>query len=77
MPTFHANILKQYVDVFNEGAIKLVHNVQKEVGKEEFDIQNYFYNNMLSTLLGKNNIVFLSFYNYESFIITCTHFLYL
>lgn len=52
MPNFHANILKQYIEVFNEGAKNLVLDVQKEVGKEEFDLQNYFYNNMLSTLLG-------------------------
>lgn len=53
MPNFNAGILKQYIEVFNEGAKKLVQEVQKEVGKEEFDIQKYFYNNMLSTLLGK------------------------
>lgn len=53
MPTLNVNILKQHLQIFNNGAKELVIALKKEVGKEEFDIQNYFYNNMLSTLLGK------------------------
>lgn len=52
LPTFSSSILKNYMDIFNKGALNLVKEFQKEANtNEEFDMQEYFYNNNLSSLL--------------------------
>lgn len=53
MPSFQANGLKNHIESFNVHARKLLENLRCEIGKEEFDIQNYLYHTMLGELLGK------------------------
>ncbi|XP_065079898.1 cytochrome P450 4g15-like [Ochlerotatus camptorhynchus] len=39
-PAFHMNVLKTFVDVFNDNSLAVVARMQKEVGKE-FDVHDY------------------------------------
>lgn len=42
MPAFHINNLKRFLDVFNDHSLTLVETLREQVGKGEFDIDQYF-----------------------------------
>lgn len=51
-PAFHQNVLKTFVDTFNENSLKTVDRLKKELGKE-FDIHDYMSETTVDILLGK------------------------
>ena len=51
-PTFHINILKSFVDVFNQNSRNVVNKMKGEVGKV-FDVHDYMSGVTVDILLGK------------------------
>lgn len=49
-PTFHMNILKSFMDVFNKNSRATVDRLRKEVGKE-FDVHDYMSGTTVDILL--------------------------
>lgn len=56
-PTFHINILKSFVDVFNENSRNVVNNMRSEIGKT-FDVHDYMSGVTVDILLGKHYLLF-------------------
>lgn len=52
-PTFHLNVLKSFVDLFNANSRETVEKLKKEIGKE-FDCHDYMSEATVEILLGKN-----------------------
>lgn len=68
-PTFHINILKSFISVFNQNSKKVVEKLRSEVGKT-FDVHDYMSTATVDILLGihfysiaNNHISFV--YNYS------------
>lgn len=58
-PAFHQNVLKTFVDTFNENSVKTVNRLKKELGKV-FDIHDYMSEATVDILLGEQSeIVFM------------------
>lgn len=51
-PTFHLNVLKSFVDLFNENSRHVVKKLSKEVGKT-FDCHDYMSEATVEILLGE------------------------
>lgn len=51
-PAFHQNVLKTFVDTFNENSLKTVDRLTNELGKE-FDIHDYMSETTVDILLGE------------------------
>lgn len=54
-PAFHQNVLKTFVDTFNENSLKTVNRLKKEHGNE-FDVHDYMSETTVDILLGKSKI---------------------
>lgn len=52
-PTFHINILKSFIGVFNENSKSVVEKMRQEVGKT-FDVHDYMSGVTVDILLGKS-----------------------
>jgi cytochrome P450 family 4 len=52
-PTFHFNILQNFVEVFSEKSEILVSKLQKEVGSQPFDLYPYITKCALDIICGK------------------------
>lgn len=56
-PAFHQNVLKTFIDVFNDNSLAVVNRMRKEVGKE-FDVHDYMsevtVDILLETAMGSN-----------------------
>jgi len=52
-PTFHLNVLKSFIDLFNKNSIETVNKMEKELGKE-FDCHDYMSEATVEILLGKS-----------------------
>lgn len=52
-PAFHQNVLKTFVNTFNENSLKTVDRLKKKVGKE-FDVHDYMSETTVDILLGKS-----------------------
>nr|AVL92841.1 CYP450 [Locusta migratoria] len=50
-PTFHLNVLKSFVGLFNKNGQTLVERLKKEVGKPSFDAHDYLSETTVDTLL--------------------------
>ncbi|XP_046992771.1 cytochrome P450 4g15-like [Schistocerca americana] len=50
-PTFHLNVLKSFVGLFNKNGQTLVQRLKKEVGKPSFDAHDYLSETTVDTLL--------------------------
>lgn len=51
-PAFHQNVLKTFVDTFNENSLKTVDRLKREIGKQ-FDIHDYMSETTVDILLGE------------------------
>lgn len=51
-PTFHLNVLKSFIDLFNKNSRETVEKMRKENGKE-FDCHDYMSEATVEILLGK------------------------
>lgn len=51
-PTFHLNVLKSFVDLFNANSRQVVQKLNEEIGKE-FDVHDYMSEATVEILLGK------------------------
>lgn len=51
-PTFHINILKSFMDVFNQNSVNVVNKMREEAGKT-FDVHDYMSEVTVDILLGK------------------------
>lgn len=51
-PTFHLNVLKSFIDLFNENSLQVVQKLGNEVGKT-FDAHDYMSEATVEILLGK------------------------
>lgn len=51
-PTFHINILKSFVGIFNQNGKNVVEKMRPEIGKE-FDVHDYMSGVTVDILLGK------------------------
>lgn len=51
-PTFHINILKSFVGVFNQNSMSVVEKMRSETGKT-FDVHDYMSTATVDILLGK------------------------
>lgn len=51
-PTFHLNVLKSFIDLFNENSRLVVEKMRKEAGKT-FDCHDYMSECTVEILLGK------------------------
>ncbi|KAI7815567.1 cytochrome p450 [Rhyzopertha dominica] len=58
-PTFHLNVLKSFIDLFNANSRHVIKKLEKELGKE-FDCHDYMSEATVEILLGK-----LFFFNYR------------
>lgn len=58
-PTFHINILKSFVDVFNQNSKNVVNKMRPEIGKT-FDVHDYMSGVTVDILLGKIFLLTLS-----------------
>uniref|UniRef100_A0A1B6CX22 Cytochrome P450 n=1 Tax=Clastoptera arizonana TaxID=38151 RepID=A0A1B6CX22_9HEMI len=56
-PTFHLNVLKSFIDLFNQNSREVVRKMLKESGKE-FDCHDYMSECTVEILLGKTLIFF-------------------
>ena len=54
-PTFHFKILENFVEVFADKSKIMLKSLQKELGKEEFDIYPYITRCALDIICGKLN----------------------
>ncbi|XP_055607198.1 cytochrome P450 4g15-like [Uranotaenia lowii] len=56
-PAFHQNVLKTFIDLFNDNSLRVVEKMRKEVGKE-FDVHDYMsevtVDILLQTAMGAN-----------------------
>lgn len=52
-PTFNLRILQSFIPIFNEKSNLLVNKIQDEIGKEPFDIMEYFGKCNLETICCK------------------------
>lgn len=55
-PTFHINILKSFVDVFNQNSKNVVEKMRSEIGKT-FDVHDHMSEVTVDILLGKNYLI--------------------
>lgn len=51
-PTFHINILKTFIGIFNEKSKKVVNKMSNEIGKT-FDVHDHMTTCTVDILLGK------------------------
>lgn len=58
-PTFHLNVLKGFIDLFNENSRQVIKKLNAELGKT-FDAHDHMSEATVEILLGKNN--FNAFY---------------
>lgn len=54
-PTFHINILKSFISIFNQNSRNVVENMRAEVGKT-FDVHDYMSTVTVDILLGSYRI---------------------
>lgn len=54
-PTFHLNVLKSFIDLFNENSRQVVQKLNTEVGKT-FDAHDYMSEATVEILLGKLSV---------------------
>lgn len=61
-PTFHLNVLKSFINVFNKNSRAIVERMRKE-GPKDFDIHEYMGEATVEILLGKyHNIYEISYH---------------
>lgn len=51
-PTFHLNVLKSFIELFNENSVNVVQKLRKE-GSKTFDVHDYMSEATVEILLGK------------------------
>lgn len=56
-PTFHLNVLKGFIDLFNENSRYVVEKLKKENGKS-FDCHDYMSEATVEILMGKLKLIF-------------------
>lgn len=54
-PTFHLNVLKGFIDLFNENSRQVIRKLDLELGKT-FDAHDYMSEATVEILLGKSNL---------------------
>ena len=59
-PTFHLNVLKSFVDLFNANSIAVCEKMAKEKGKP-FDCHDYMSECTVEILLGKKKLCYIGF----------------
>lgn len=62
-PTFHLNVLKSFIGLFNENSRKIVKKMEKEIGKE-FDVHDYMSTLTVDILIGNIEKSDIKFYTY-------------
>ena len=58
-PSFHYNILNDFIVVFNEQALIMCEKLEERIGKGEFDISPYFTLCALDIICGKILVFFI------------------
>lgn len=56
-PTFHLNVLKGFIDLFNENSRQVIKKLDKELGKT-FDAHDHMSEATVEILLGKKCFIF-------------------
>lgn len=64
-PTFHLNVLKSFIDLFNENSRQVVQKLNTEVGKT-FDAHDYMSEATVEILLGKYVVLFYKTFVHNS-----------
>lgn len=54
MPSFNISNLKSFIDIFNDHVLIMVDRLKAELGKEEFDMQQYLSTCTMDVLLGRS-----------------------
>lgn len=62
-PTFHINILKSFMTIFNQKSVNIVNNMKSEMGKT-FDVHDYMGRATVDILLGKCVCFMIEKYNF-------------
>lgn len=68
-PAFHQLVLKSFIGAFNRNSLRLVERLEKEVGRNEFDVHDYMSEVTVDILLGNDKDIVAAVVHFDLHII--------